>query len=51
MELELATLKPCPVCGTMLCASLADAILNPMASESCPQNIIKKRDDLVIIFH
>lgn len=30
-------LKPCPVCGQMLTAALADAVGNPEALESCPE--------------
>lgn len=28
--------KPCPSCGTLLLASLVDAINNPSQPESCP---------------
>lgn len=29
-------MKPCPVCGAMLTASLAEAVANPNRDESCP---------------
>lgn len=33
---NLQAMKPCPTCGAMLTAALADAIRNPTADESCP---------------
>lgn len=30
-------MKPCPVCGSMLAARLADSIANPIEEESCPK--------------
>jgi len=29
--------KPCPVCGAMLTAALADAVADPTKPESCPR--------------
>jgi hypothetical protein len=34
-------MKPCPVCGVLLAAALADAIGNDKAPETCPMEATK----------